>query len=162
MSFIVVKVAIKSDRFGNFLRIDAEGMNTYSSTGSVSVTGSITQDHLSVLYPELYSDGTCSIRAPDAPGCYLRMKIDASPDFQDAGVGHANCQYWLEHMGVNPGLENLRLRSLGDGTGAIESVAFPGNFLRMDEDGNVNCQYHGEAIRIPEGAWERFQVLLMG
>ncbi|MFJ9927927.1 phospholipase C [Streptomyces misionensis] len=93
-----------------------------------------------------------SIRSAFYQNIYLRLDGTGVVANTTPGGGKVNCQY-------GPGPEtSFRLRSQGSGVYALESVAYPNVFLRMDASGlpgngagggTVNCQYNA-------GVYEKF------
>ncbi len=86
-----------------------------------------------------------SFESVNFAGVYLRMDGNGVTSPQGPGAGVVNCQY-----GVGP-WEKFHIRSSVKGIYSVESVQFPGVFLRMDGNGVtqptgpgggiVNCQY---------------------
>ena len=70
------------------------------------------------------------------PGVYLRMDGGSVTSFSGIGAGTVNCQY-----GVGP-YEKFVLRAYNGNQFSIESLQFPGVFLRMD----------GSTVTVPNGA----------
>jgi len=156
MSYSTIKACIKGA--GRYLSIDAKGMSAYAQAGAGAVSSTTTLGPLSTLWIECYSNGTCSIRAPNAPGVYLRLDNPNNAVFNGGGVGVANCQYWKEGTPGNS-REVFALRTQTDGSCAIESVSQPGNFLRMHEGGVVNLQFWAKGTNV--GNCEILQVWLL-
>ncbi|KAH9217578.1 hypothetical protein DL95DRAFT_459184 [Leptodontidium sp. 2 PMI_412] len=162
MSFITLKVTIKSDHFDRFFAIDGKGMLAFTMAGAGSVTSSPALGPLSILYMDKYDNGTISIRAPNNPGVFLRL--DANDENKQTwggnGFGTVNCQYFRENLPHPDGKEILRLRAHPDGSSSLESVEDPGVFLRMDKLGTMNCQWYG-AGRQGNRSWQLFTVILL-
>ena len=86
---------------------------------------------------------------------FLRMDGNGINTASGSGAGKVNCQKSLTPTGM------FKLHQQKDGTFTIESVKFPGVFLRMDGShvrsfagagaGTVNCQYGASD-------WERFKL----
>jgi hypothetical protein len=89
------------------------------------------------------------------PGAFLRMDANGVVGFSGPGAGTVNCQ------GYAGAWERFQFLQQPDGTTAINSIAFPKAFLRMDGGqvtkfmgpggGVVNCQ--GSI-----GPWEKFKI----
>jgi hypothetical protein len=94
---------------------------------------------------ELQADGTVAIGSYAFPGCYLRLDGSGVTQPVDTGGGVVNCEF---HVGP---FEKYRMHGQPDGSIALESVAFPGCYLRLDGSGVtqpvgagggvVNCQF---------------------
>jgi len=147
MSYPSIKVCIKGNLSGRYLNIDANGMSAFNQDGSGTVNGTTTLTAFSTLWLECYPNGTCAIRAPGAPGVYLRFDNSTNASHNDDGVGIVNCQY-VKEASPPDGKEIFALRSQTDGSCAIESVSQPGNFLRMAADGVVNLQFWAPNTKI--------------
>lgn len=86
---------------------------------------------------------------------FLRMDGNGITGASNAGAGKVNCQTSITHAGV------FKMHEQKDGTFTIESVKYPGIFLRMDGSnirsfagsgaGIVNCQFGARE-------WERFKL----
>lgn len=101
-------------------------------------------------------EASMAIESCAFPGVYLRLDGRGASKPSPGGSGKVNCQF-----GRGP-LEALRIvdHPDGDGTVAVESLATPGVFLRMDasgltkpgqEGGVVNCQSFA-------GPYEKFRL----
>ena len=96
-----------------------------------------------------------TISCPSFPDVYLRMDGRGVTAPVAPGGGVVNCQYGAY------GWEQFTLVPQADGTVAIQSVAYPGVYLRLDGRevtqpvgpgaGVVNCQFG-------VGAWEKFRM----
>ena len=96
-----------------------------------------------------------TIESVQFPGVFLRMDGGSVTSFNGAGAGTVNCQY-----GAGP-YEMFVLRAYSGDQFSIESLQFPGAFLRMDGgsvkratstgSGTVNAQFTA-------GPYERFAV----
>ena len=101
-------------------------------------------------------DTPVTIGSRNYPNVYLRMDGTGVTAFNGNGGGQVNCQYTADAT------EKYKVRAQADGSYALESVAFPNVFLRLDGSGVTtqtangggwaNCQYG------PPGAYEKFQV----
>lgn len=142
MSYTTLKVVIKAQRFDRFLAIVGNGMSTFSEPGAGSVSSSKALRPLSILQMDKYDNGTISIRAPNQPGVFLRLGYRFTDDHSWVwnGFGTVNCQYFKENVPYPDGKEIFRLRGHPDGSSSVKSVAHPGVYLRMDEEGIVDCQ----------------------
>ncbi|PVH79835.1 hypothetical protein DL98DRAFT_589045 [Cadophora sp. DSE1049] len=165
MSYITLKVAIKSKEFDRFLAINGNGMSSFTVAGAGSVTSSKALGLLSILRIENYDNGTFSIRAPRHPGVFLRL--DHEDDKKEnrtwawGDYGTVNYQYSTANTPNPDGKEFFRFCPHPDGSVAIDSVACPGFCLRMDDEGFVNGQWWGEE-KPPNLSLELFTVMLLG
>jgi hypothetical protein len=75
-------------------------------------------------------DSPVTIQSHKFPNVYLRMDGSAVTSPTGPGGGTVNCQY-----GPASSLESFRVRLQADGSVALESVAFPNVYLRMDDTG---------------------------
>ncbi|KAL2197725.1 hypothetical protein P885DRAFT_34743 [Corynascus similis CBS 632.67] len=142
----MLRVTIESERFpGSYLRIDGQGVNTPLKDGGGVVN---CQNHVGpyeifniVNYPE---ENTFAILSTAFRNVFLRMDgsdVKHGPPYPK-GAGKVNCQDGAHAY------EKFRFRDLEGGIKAIESVHFPGVFLRMENPGHdgpkgggtVNCQ----------------------
>ncbi|MDP9865780.1 MULTISPECIES: papain-like cysteine protease family protein [Streptosporangium] len=99
-----------------------------------------------------------TIRSGAFHNVHLRLDGRTVTSFTSSGGGTVNCQY-----GPTSSSERFRVRPQVDGSIALESVAFPNVYLRMDGSavtaytssggGTVNCQYGGA------GPYEKFRVV---
>ncbi|HEX8241419.1 MAG TPA: hypothetical protein VF574_16915 [Allosphingosinicella sp.] len=155
MNFVTYSgFAIESAAFPNvFLRMDAAGVpgNQLPAGGGFvncqSSPGAWERFQL-VHHP----DSSAVIESIAFPGAYLRIAGEGVTKFVAAGGGKVNAQ------GFMGGWERLRLRFGPNLDFTIESVSFPGVFVRMDGSGVggsgtgnniVNCQFGA-------GPYERF------
>lgn len=93
-SYSVIKAAIKSSSFGNYLSINGANMASAVDLGAGSATTTKTIDATSTLYIEVYTNGIYAIRVPSTPGAYLRFDardIAAAKAATDNGAGVVNC-----------------------------------------------------------------------
>jgi len=141
---LIQSVAFK----GVFLRMDGKGIRTTSGSGAgkVNCQKSLTTTCVFKLHQE--KDGTFTIESVEYPGVFLRLDGSSVKSFSGSGAGSVNCQFGAAEW------EHFRLRDQKDGSFAIESVAFPNVYLRMDGDnpqgkdddfGIVNCQFNVES-----------------
>ena len=89
------------------------------------------------------------------PGVFLRMDGNGVTTFNGKNLGTVNCQFGAYEC------EYFRLNKQTNGSFTIESVAFPGVFLRMDGNnvkafgakgaGSVTCQFTARS-------WEEFRI----
>lgn len=128
-----------------FLRMDGKGIRTPSGSGAgnVNCQKSLTTTCVFKLHQE--KNGTFTIESVEYPGVFLRMDGSNVKSFSGSGSGSVNCQFNAAEW------EHFRLLEQKDGSFAIESVAFPNVYLRMDGDnplgkdddfGIVNCQFN--------------------
>ncbi len=88
------------------------------------------------------------------PGVFLRMDVVGVNAFNPSGVGQVNCQF-----GAGP-WEKFSIQSENVGY-SIQSVAFPGVFLRMDGDGVTAFNAYGGGVvngQFGVGPWEKFSI----
>ena len=94
------------------------------------------------LIMEIDSSGAYfTLRSTYFDKLYLRMDASSFAEASSSGGGTVNCQYTANDW------EKLQFVPQSDGTKAIQSVKFPGVFLRMDGTmpatskgyGVVNC-----------------------
>jgi uncharacterized protein YodC (DUF2158 family) len=173
-------VAIQSVRFPNaFLRMDGSDVTQSEGAGSGTVNCQFyDQDSTPILNPgnlevfelvplgELSTGQGYAIRSFSNPNAFLRIYGSDVTQFEGAGSGRVNCQYYspgstpqnnssdYEHF--IEGLAVLATSSHSDYY-SIMSGLFPGVFLRIDGSnvtqfegagsGTVNCQYY------PPGSW---------
>ncbi|GLZ78072.1 hypothetical protein Afil01_28790 [Actinorhabdospora filicis] len=99
-----------------------------------------------------------TIRSTAFTNVYLRLDGTGVTAFSGSGAGKVNCQFSAGSPGP---YEKFRLRKQADGSYALESVAFPNVYLRLDGTGvvsqttggggTVNCQFGA-------GSSERFNL----
>ena len=154
----VTRVAIQSVAFpGHYVGLDGWGVTSHNAPGGKVKPQSYIAAY-EVLYFQQNTDGTVSFRSPVFDNIYIRMDGSGVPPggLLGAGGGTVNAQFnafaW----------EKFRIRKkqnvLGQykGVVGIESVAFPGRFLRLDAiAGTVNVQ--GVFM-----AYEEFEILNVG
>lgn len=147
----VLQVSIKSQRFGSFLSLDGTGVSAWNANGVGSAGAQKVLASWETLQIENHANGTFSILSSRFPGIYLRLDGRDVKEAKPAGVGLANCQYYTE--GPARGYELFKFHPQTDGSKTIESVAFPGVFLRVDGTGKgvVNGQWGAKS-------YERFIV----
>ncbi len=138
------------------MRMDGQGAVNYSESGGgkVNCQWGVHSWEVFYLVPQ-ESDDIFAIGSVHFPGVYLRMDGRNVTQFISSGGGTVNCQ-----CDVGP-WEKFCLAPQTDGTVAIESVQFPGVFLRLDGTGvtqtvdsgrgEVNCQFG-------VGPWEKFHL----
>ncbi|KAJ4150267.1 hypothetical protein LMH87_011024 [Akanthomyces muscarius] len=154
----VLEVSIKSQQFGTFLSLDGTGVSTSNANGvgaAAAQTYTGPWEHLQI---ENHANGTFSILSSNFPGSYLRLDGSNLKAPKSDGGGVANCQFYTAEPAG--GYEVFKFHNQSDGSKTIESLAFPGVFLRMDGNsqkrsdgliGVVNGQWGA-------GPWERFIV----
>ena len=144
---------------GVYLRMDGNGLTASTGPGGA---GTVNCKYGAAGPWEkfrLCNDGcNYSIGSVQFPGVYLRMDGNGVTTPVGSGGGTVNCQY-----GVGP-YEKFKFAYNGsDGSFSVESVQFPGVYLRMDGSGvtsgsggntgggTVNCQFGA-------GPWEKFML----
>ncbi|KAM3516547.1 hypothetical protein NHJ13051_009807 [Beauveria bassiana] len=135
----LLEVSIKSQRFGIFLSLDGTGVKAFDGNGSGVAAAQTYVGSWERLQIENHADGTFSILSSNFPGVYLRLDGTGLKKFEEAGGGVANTQFYATPPAR--GYELFKFHPQSDGSKAIESVAFPGVFLRMD----------GNAKKRPDG-----------
>ncbi|KAM3536870.1 hypothetical protein BM221_010379 [Beauveria bassiana] len=157
----LLEVSIKSQRFETFLSLDGTGVEAFDDDGSGVAAAQTYVGSWERLQIENHADGTFSILSSNFPGVYLRLDGTGLENYEGAGGGVANTQFYATPPAR--GYELFKFQPQSDGSKAIESVAFPGVFLRMDGDaetlpngltGVVNGQFGAEA-------WEKFIVTVL-
>ena len=103
--------------------------------------------------------GTYTFESVHFPGVYLRMDGNEVTEFVGPGGGVVNCQFGADAW------EEFKLYHVDGCNYCIESVQFPGVYLRMDGSGLtthigpgggvVNCQFGA-------GPWEIFKLIYNG
>jgi phospholipase C len=150
-------VSIQSVAFpGVCLRMDGGGVTTPTATGGgvvncqFGVGGSGAKSYEKFLIHKL-GNGKVEIESIAFRNIYLRMDSCglSAPDTHGGGI--VNCQYGIGGARGGVSFEKFRLVAQPDDAVAIESIAFPGVFLRMDGGGvtaqsstgggRVNCQF---------------------
>lgn len=137
-------VIILSTQFKDvFLRMDGNGITAASNSDAGTVNCQKTLSATAQFM--IHETGThiFSFESVAFPGVYLRMDGGNVKSRTNTGAGKVNCHFGAQEW------EQFRLNELHDGSYAIESIAFPNVYLRMDgsnpdgkkEDfGTVNCQ----------------------
>jgi hypothetical protein len=133
------------------LRMDGTAVTSLTSSGGGTVNCQYGPASSWESYRvHLQSDGSVALESVAFPHVYLRMDGTGVTSLTSSGGGTVNCQY-----GGAGAYEKFRVLDQADGSVALESVAFPKVFLRMDGSGvtgfaaagggKVNCQYSGPA-----------------
>lgn len=135
------------------LRLDGSGLTQYADSGGGAVNCQYGPGLWERFRFEPQVDGSYAIASVQFFNVYLRVDGRGAVQFENSGSGSVNGQFGVGDW------ERFRLVPQGDGTMAIESMAFPGVYLRMDANsvtqyadsgsGTVNCQ-------LGLGAWEKF------
>lgn len=130
-------------------------MKTYTDPGAGRVDCQTFAGPMETLMLHFFDDNPneFSIGSSYFDHIYLRMDATTFTQASTNGGGVVNCQYGINEW------EKFKFVPQPDGTKAIESVHFPGKFLRMDGTekakpegyGGVNCQ-------TSVGPWEKFIV----
>ena len=124
----------------------------------------------------LWAQEGVAIESLAFPGVYLRMDGSGVTQFVGSGAGVVNAQRHdsREHLwSSHGGWERFRIIHLEGDIVAIESVAFPHVFLRLDGSGvadflgggggTVNTQFHPDRGDLAQnGAWEKFRMIRLG
>ena len=139
---------IESVQFpGIYLKMDGSGVTAFSGHGGGTVNCRFGVGPWERFKLNCIDTTSCSysIESVAFPGVYLRMDGNRVTAHSPDGGGTVNCQF-----GVHP-FEKFQLGYNGaDGSFSIQSVEFPGVYLRMDGSGvivpgayggTVNCQY---------------------
>ena len=152
---------------GVYLRMDGNGVTESVGPGGGTVNcqfGAGPWEEFELIY---HADScNYSIESVQFPGVYLRMDGNRVTRFVGPGGGVVNCQFgagpW-EKFNIDSSIKSAKFpgASLPSGTYTIESVQFPGVYLRMDGNGvtesvapgggTVNCQFGA-------GPWEEFKL----
>jgi hypothetical protein len=130
---------------GVFLRLDAPNVTAFDHRGVGSANCQYGAGASERFRIEEQPDGTIAIASKEFRDVYLRMDGRGVSQPAGAGAGTVNGQFGAHSW------EKFRLHEFDDGTVAIESVSFPGVYLRMDAagmnayqhlgGGTVNCQF---------------------
>ena len=140
---------IESVQFpGIYLKMDGSNVTEFSSPGGGTVNCQSAVGPWEKFELNCINTTSCSysIESVAFPGVYLRMDGNGvTAPGSPGGGGTVNCQFG-DHS-----FENFQLEYNGaDGSFSIQSVQFPGVYLRMDGSGiivpgayggTVNCQY---------------------
>jgi hypothetical protein len=137
---------VQSAQFPNvFLRIDGSKVTQPSSAGSGIVNCQFGARSWEQFLLIANADNTVSLESSHWNNVYLRMDGNGVTEPTGPGGGLVNCQF------TAGAYEKFRLHRQTDGTYAIESVQWPGVYLRMDGThvneshdwggGLVNCQF---------------------
>ena len=150
-------VSIESANFsGIFLRMDGSGLspsNKPPNGGRLVNCQHGAQEWERFILRELEGD-VIALESSHFSGVYLRMDGSSVKSNNQSGGGVVNAQFGIGAW------EKFRLRQSNGGNVSIESVQFPGVFLRMDGrgvpqgsngGGLVNCQWGA-------GGWEQFKL----
>ncbi|KAM3498363.1 hypothetical protein MY11210_009676 [Beauveria gryllotalpidicola] len=135
----VLEVCVKSQRFGTFLALDGTNVKAFASNGAGVAAAQTYVGSWERLQIENHADGTFSILSSNFPGVYLRLDAAGLKNFEGDGGGVANTQFYATPPARS--YERFKFHPQSDGSKTIESVAFPGVFLRMD----------GNAKKRPDG-----------
>jgi hypothetical protein len=144
MSFVSIRSATSLD---SYLRVDGRTVPATPKGKPPSETGGTVDlqrdvGPLETLILHTNDDGTSSFQVPALDDIYLRLDAKGLKA-QANGGGVVNCQ-----RGIGP-LAKFYIKPQADGTKALESVASPGVYLRIDStgktdkdggSGTVNCQ----------------------
>ena len=121
-----------------FLRMDGSGVTTSTATGSGVVNcqyGNPGPWETFVITDVPDAKGGVVIGSAAFPNVFLRMDgSGVSTSYSDNGGGTVNCSYGALQY------ERFRLVPMRDGSFGIESVQFPGIFVRLNANGTVNAQ----------------------
>ncbi|KAK8142210.1 hypothetical protein G3M48_009155 [Beauveria asiatica] len=123
-------VSVKSQRFGTYLSLDGTGVHKFDGKGSGVAAAQTYVGTWERLQIENHADGTFSILSSTFPGVYLRLDGTGLTKFEAEGGGVANTQFYATPPPRS--YELFKFHPQPDGSKTIESVAFPGVFLRMD------------------------------
>jgi hypothetical protein len=137
-------VSIRSQAFpGTYIKADGTAVTQVITEGGGQVSGTTIVNPFSRWLIEKRIDGTVAIRCPAYDDVYLRLdgRFDA---YSEHGSGVVNLQYTAGPYCL------FKFNPQGDGSVSIESVEFPGKFLRFG-DNVVNAQ-------VGVGLYEKFFV----
>jgi len=139
-------VAIQSVAFPNvFLRVDGSGCTTSVGPGC----GIVNTQYLHGPYEEFIlhqnADGNWCIESNQFRNAYLRMDGSGISSSSGSGGGIVNAQYYAAGTDCG-GYEEYTITSLPNGQFGIQSVAFPGRYLRVDGSGVTSSSGPGEGI----------------
>ncbi|KAI9865405.1 MAG: hypothetical protein M1813_002295 [Trichoglossum hirsutum] len=132
-------VSIRSQAFpGTYIKADGTAVTQVITEGGGQVSGTTIVNPFSRWLIEKRIDGTVAIRCPAYDDVYLRLdgRFDA---YAEHGSGVVNLQYTAGPYCL------FRFAPQSDGAVAIESVEFPGRFLRI-ENTLVNAQFGAGAF----------------
>lgn len=138
---------------GAFLRMDATGITGPITPGGGTVNCQAFPGPWERFQFIQQPDGTTAINSIAFPKAYLRMDGNQITKFMPSGGGVVNCQGFVggwEKFKIHIDQTTLNL--------TIESVAFPGRFLRMDGNGVVSSGPGSGVVNCQFGAfgWEHF------
>jgi len=154
-----IRCNLQSGCFTNcFLRMDASAVTQFNGNGSGIVNVQYTAGPNEAFDLVPVGSGTM-IRSVLNPNAFLRMDGTGITQSIWTGAGVVDCQYCS-----TGGYELFNLVANADGTISIESIQFPGVFLRLDGStvtsfsasggGTVNCQFGA-------GAYECYTINLI-
>jgi Vacuolar protein sorting-associated protein 62 len=124
---MTANISIRSATFPRtYLRLDGRGITAFHNSGSGHVNCQSYVGTYEVLQLNKNPDGTFGIRSATFPNVYLRLDAKNFKKSSGNGGGTVNCQFGAAEN------EKFRLVDQPDGSKAIESVQFPGVYLRMD------------------------------
>ena len=144
MSFLSIRSASIPD---SYLRLDGRKVPT-AQPGKDAVGGTVDLERdvgpLETLLLHANDDGTTSIQVSSLDNIYLRLDAKGLKARASNGGGVVSCQ-----RGIGP-LTKFHIEPQADGSNALQSVASPGVYLRVDTNGKadkdggtgiVNCQW---------------------
>src|SRR5579862_1384745 len=156
---MTANISIRSAAFPNsYLRLDGRGITKFNKPGSGHVNCQSYVGTYEILQLNKNPDGTFGIRSATFPNVYLRLDAKDFKKSSGQGGGTANCQFGAAEY------EKFRLVDQPDGSIAIESVQFPGVYLRMDgtpTPGPFNDPANDNGLGVVNaelsiGPWEKF------
>ncbi|KAF8461554.1 hypothetical protein BDZ91DRAFT_737077 [Kalaharituber pfeilii] len=129
-TLVPTRVAIKSVAFERrYVSMNSAGVKSFSEGGGGTVDVEMTVHEREIFELERHPDDVVAFRGSCFPNVYIRADAcGLGPgDFSWVGGGKVNFQYSCGER------EKFRIHRAGDqGEVAIESVAFPGRYLRLD------------------------------
>ncbi|KAI9782562.1 MAG: hypothetical protein M1839_004806 [Geoglossum umbratile] len=158
---MTTNISIRSATFpSTYLRLDGRGITKFNNSGSGRVDCQSYVGSYEILKLDKHSDNTFGIRSATFANVYLRLDAEKFKKSSGKGGGNVNCQFGAADY------ENFRFVDQPDGSKAIESVHFPGVYLRMDGTptpgaGNAKGNDNGLGVVNAErsiGPWEKFFV----
>ncbi|KAF8466021.1 hypothetical protein BDZ91DRAFT_217867 [Kalaharituber pfeilii] len=148
-------VALKSVAFRDrYVQMNGECVKEFSEGGGGSVRVQTYVAGWETFQLERHPDGAVSFKSTCFPNVYLRAEAMILPpgQFWNHGGGIINCQYGCGAW------EKFWIRVVGNqGEVAIEPVAFPSRYFRLD--GNY---LHAICLQGVRSHWEKFYLVVLG
>jgi hypothetical protein len=155
----MTNISIRSATFpDSYLRLDGSGITKFNNGGSGRVNCQSYVGSYETFQLDKNADGTFGIRSSNFENVYLRLDATDFKKSKGNGGGVVNCQFGAKEY------EKFKFVDLGqpDGSKAIESVHWPGVYLRMDDlptSHPDDSKGHGIVnAELSVGPWEKFIV----